>query len=769
MSVSFEKIEAHGQNISLENGKWAKQAHGSVVYRADNLVLLATVCAEKEAKEGQSFFPLTVDYREKFYAAGLFPGGYFKRETRPAEHETLMSRLIDRPCRPLFPEGYLCEVQLLITLLSYDPKQAVEGHAITAASAALMSSDIPWDGPIAGVLVGRVDGAFVIDPDLKTREKSDLELLVAGSKEAITMIEGSAKEYSNEEMVEALDFAHKALAHKLEVQSQFAAACAVEKRDVELKLPDKALMREVHDFAYSKIQSANQTKGKVERDAAVQEIEKEALLRFENKLQESGSDAKLIAEHLKDIKTELHNIEYLVVRSLIFEKGIRADGRKLEEIREIDVQMDVLPGAHGSAVFTRGQTQSLGVLTLGAKMDNQRYDTLDGQQLRNFMLHYNFPPFSTGEVKRMIGPGRREVGHGNLAWRAIKQVLPPESEFPYVIRLVSEILESNGSSSMASVCSASLALMAGGVPLSGAVAGIAMGLMSDEKANTAILSDIAGLEDHFGDMDLKVAGTQKGITAFQLDLKVQGLDLALITKALEQAKEGRLHILEEMNKACSKPRESVPDSAPRITTLSIDTSRIGELIGPGGRIIRDIIERSGAEVNVEDDGTVTIASPSGASNEAARKMIEDIFREVEAGASYDGIIKRIVDFGAFVELYPGKEGLLHISKMSERRLASVEEMFQEGDSVPVVVLGVDRAGKVDLCHRDVPVNSNTRFSHKSHDSGHSHRPARPPFRDRGAREGRHGHGRGAPRDRFDRRSSRPSRDHARGGRHHFDS
>ena len=461
---------------------------------------------------------------------------------------------------------------------------------------------------------------------------------------------------------------------------------------------------------------------------------------------EAGSDPSRIEQKLSDIKEELHTIEYLAVRSLIFEKGIRADGRKLDEIRDIDVEMDVLPGAHGSAVFTRGQTQSLGVVTLGTKMDNQRYDSVEGLQFKNFLLHYNFPPFSTGEVKRMMGPGRREIGHGTLALRALKGILPDVSEFPYVIRIVSEILESNGSSSMASVCSGSLAMMAAGVPIRGAVSGIAMGLMSNEKGEKAILSDIAGLEDHFGDMDLKIAGTQKGITAFQLDLKVKGIDLNTIGDALKQAEKGRLHILEEMSKGCAQPRASIPEGAPRIDSMKVDPGRIGEMIGPGGRIIRDIIERSGAEVNVEDDGTVTIASVSLESNERAKKMIDNIFRELQEGENYDGVVKRIVEFGAFIELCPGKEGLLHISKMSNERIASVSDLYKEGDTVPVVVMGIDRMGRVDLHHRDYSFSGGGRENGRGED-----REARD---DRGPRS----EGRGAPRRpaRTGPASSRPS-------------
>ncbi len=704
MSVFVEKVNDDGREISIETGKWAKQSDGAIVYRCDKLVLLATVCATKEAKPEQSFFPLTVDYREKFYASGRIPGGYFKRESRPAEHETLMSRLIDRPCRPLFPEGYFCEVQLLVTVLSHDPSVAIEGHAITAASAVLMTSDIPWSGPLAGVLVGRIDGKFIADPDAENREKSDLDLLVAGSSDAIAMIEGSAKEYTNEEMILALEFAHKSIKSKLNIQTKLAKSASIKKREVSLRLPEKKFIEEIRDFASEKMKQANQPKLKEERANEVRHVYKETVSHFETLLKEKGTDDW--KEQILFVKEELHNIEYLAVRSLIFEKGMRSDGRKLDEIRDITVEMDPLPGAHGSAVFTRGQTQSLGVVTLGTRMDNQRYESLDGQKTKNFMLHYNFPPFSTGEVKRMMGPGRREIGHGNLAYRSLKQVLPNQDDFPYVIRVVSEILESNGSSSMASVCSGSLAMMGAGIPLSGPVSGIAMGLMSDDKGNTAILSDIAGIEDHFGDMDLKIAGTEKGITAFQLDLKVTGIDLKILQKSLKQAEEGRMYILNEMNKVLPNSRATIPEGAPRIHTIQIDSSRIGEMIGPGGKIIRDIIERSGAEVNVEDSGVVTIASTSAEANQKAQQMIENIFREIEEGSEYEGVIKRIVEFGAFIEIYPGKEGLLHISKMSNSRIASVNELYKLGDKVPVIVLGIDRMGRIDLCHRDVESSTN---------------------------------------------------------------
>ncbi|MCB1172111.1 MAG: polyribonucleotide nucleotidyltransferase [Leptospiraceae bacterium] len=703
MSVFSNSVPDGDRTISIETGNWAKQAHGSIVYRTGEHVLLATVCAERDARDGQDFFPLTIEYREKFYARGRIPGGFFKREGRATEQETLMCRLIDRPIRPLFPEGYFSEVQLIVNLLSGDPDVAVEGHAITAASAALMASDIPFDGPIAGVLVGRIDGQFVADPGFADREKSDLDLLVAGSKDAITMIEGGAKEYSQDEILAALEFAHKAIQHKLELQQGLVAKMQPAKREVKLRLPDPDLMQQVRAFALDKMAAANQNTDKMGRSEGIQNVYKETVAHFEKPLREAG--AENIDQSIKDIKNELHEVEFEVVRSLILDKGIRADGRKTDEIRAISVELDVLPGAHGSAVFTRGQTQSLGVTTLGTLADNQRIENIYGQDPRYFMLHYNFPPYSTGEVKRMMGPGRREIGHGNLAWRALKQVLPNQEEFPYTIRIVSEIMESNGSSSMATVCAGSLSMMTAGVPVTGPVSGIAMGMMSDDSGRFAILSDIAGIEDHFGDMDFKIAGTAKGITTFQLDLKLKGISIERLRVALEQAEKGRLYILEKMNAVLDVPRANVAENAPRIISMKIDQDRIGELIGPGGKIIRSIMEKASCEINVEDDGTVQVAAVNTELAQKAVQMIEDLFRDILEGEQYEGIVRRIVDFGAFVEILPGKEGLLHISKMANERVMSVRDHFTEGDSVPVVVLGVDRNGRIDLAHQDVDLSA----------------------------------------------------------------
>lgn len=680
-------------SITLETGKWAKQAHGAVVYKTGNLVLLATVCAADEPKDGQDFFPLTCEYTEKAYSVGRFPGGYFKREAKPAEHEVLLSRIIDRPIRPMFPEGYFSEVQLLVQVLSADKQVSVAGHAISAASAALAVSNIPFAGPIAGARIGRIGGEFILNPTNEEITKSDLDLIVAGTKDAIVMIEGEANEISKDDMMSALRFAQGHLKVAVELQEDFAKKHGNPKKEVVLKTPDKNLHEKIRAFAYDRLAAANRNADKAKRNDDIKAINQETVEHFKTLLAPEDKS--------KEIKHFLHELEYEVVRELVLNEGIRFDGRRTDEIRPISCEIDVLPGPHGSAVFTRGQTQSLGVVTLGTTSDNQRYETLEGSKEKNFMLHYNFPAFSVGEVRRNSGPGRREIGHGNLAERAIKKVLPTQADFPYVIRVVSEILESNGSSSMASVCSGTLALMAGGVPISSPVSGIAMGLFSDEKGRFAVLSDIAGIEDHFGDMDFKLAGTAKGITAFQMDLKVNGLGLEVLQKAIEQAQVGRDHILGEMNKAISSVKGNLSTNAPRITLKSIPKDRIGELIGPGGKMIRAIIEQSGSEISVDDSGKVTIASPSEEAKEKAIAMIDGIFEEIEIGKIYEGTIKRIADFGAFVEILPGKEGLCHISKLDVKRVQSVRDIVSEGQKIQVKVIAVDKMGKIDLSRKDV--------------------------------------------------------------------
>ncbi len=678
--------------ITLETGDWAKQAHGAVVYKTGNLVLLATVCAADEPKEGQEFFPLTCEYSEKVYSVGRFPGGYFKREAKPYEHEVLNSRIIDRPIRPLFPEGYFCEVQLQVQVLSADNDVSTAGHALNAASAALAISNIPFNGPIGGARVGRINGELVINPGNKELPNSDLDLIVAGTKTHIVMIEGEAKELSNVEMLEALKFAQGHIAKFVELQEGWAKELGIVKKEVKLRIKDDVLLEEVRKYAFDKLSAANKTSDKTSRSKEITTVNKEVVEYFKQTVTES--------EKIKDIKNFLHELEYEIVREQVLKEGTRFDGRKLDEIRNISVEMSPLPGVHGSAVFTRGQTQSLGTVTLGTASDNQRYETLEGQKEKNFMLHYNFPAFSVGEVRRSMGPGRREIGHGNLAERALKLVLPKQDDFPYVIRVVSEILESNGSSSMASVCSGSLALMAAGVPVKSAVSGIAMGLFSDDGGRFAVLSDIAGLEDHFGDMDCKIAGTRKGITAFQMDLKVTGVAFNVLESVFSQAEKARFHILDIMEKYISKAADTVSRTAPRIIVKHIPKDRIGELIGPGGKNIRGIIEASGADINIDDDGRVTIAGINQEQAEKAAGMVEGFFAEVEVGKIYEGKVKRITDFGAFVEILPGKEGLCHISKLDSKRVNSVKDVVKEGEVIRVRVLNVDKTGKIDLSRRD---------------------------------------------------------------------
>ncbi len=691
--------------IIIETGKWAKQAHGSIVYRYGNLVLLATVCAEKEPVEDQDFFPLTVEYRERAYAIGKFPGGFVKRESKPTDHEVLISRLIDRPLRPLFPEGYYCEVQLLITVLSADSKTSVEGHVITAASAALVVSDIPFLEPVAGIVIGYKNGVFLSDPDRSIIEETGFELVIAGTEKAVIMIEGFASEISNEEMIQAIEFAHEKIKEKIKLQKELIENLQVKKRDVVLKLPDFQLKELIYQYAFEKMYFANKFRNKQERAENIDKIKEETIKFLLNSEYVKKKEYK--EDFVKKVASKfLHELEYDVVRKTIFDEGIRADGRKPEEIREIQIELDVLPNVHGSAVFTRGQTQSLGVVTLGAGDDFQLVENLYGEEEKKFMLHYNFPPFSTGEVKRLGPPARREIGHGNLAERAFLSVIPKQQEFPYVIRVVSEILESNGSSSMASVCSASLSLMAAGVPIKTHVAGIAMGLVSDpENKKYIVLSDIAGIEDHFGDMDFKVAGTRKGITAFQLDTKTEGLPIEILKQALIQADQGRNYILELMEKSITNPREKLASNAPLILSVQIDVDKVGELIGPGGKIIKGIIEKTGAEIWVEDDGKVMISARNQESAEKAKAIIEKMFTKIEVGQVYKGVVKRITDFGAFIEILPGKEGLLHISKMSPERISSVREIMDIGDEITVAILDIDNSGKISLMVKDLDIQN----------------------------------------------------------------
>ena len=695
--IHKEAVDLNGKPYELETGMWARQADGSVLLRWGNMVLMANATGSKKSGEGLDFFPMTVEYREKYYAGGRFPGGFLKRENRPSDKEILTSRVIDRPIRPLFPENYTNEVQIFITLLSAQKSYSADVHAITAASAALTISGLPFDGPVAGVRIARVAGKFILFPNRDEIQAADINLALAGTIKAVTMIEGLADEATEEDMIAAVKHGHEEIKRLCEMQLKLKEKAGKPRHTVVPPEDHSELRKQISTLGLSEMKKANEIKGKFERQAAIDASKKAILEKFKPEFASLEKDAAEKREKL--IKSLIADLEVDVVRGQIFNDGVRADGRKLDEIRAISIGVGVLPGTHGSALFTRGETQSLGVLTLGTENNAQDTDDVEGESSSRFYLHYNFPPYSVGEVKRFMGPGRREIGHGKLAENSLAAVVPDAGRFPYVMRLVSEILESNGSSSMATVCSGSLAMMDGGVPIKAPVAGIAMGLIT-EGEKFAVLSDIAGLEDHFGDMDFKIAGTTKGITGFQLDTKVQGISYEIMEKAIHQAKAGREHILKVMNEAMEKPRAELKDNAPRISTLTIDRDRIGELIGPGGKNIRMIIEKTGAEINVDDNGLVQIASNDGESARKAREMIEGQFADAEIGKIYDGTVRKIMDFGAFIEIMPGRDGLCHISKVSAQRIANVNEVLKEGQQVKVKVLAIDRQGKISLSIRD---------------------------------------------------------------------
>lgn len=695
--LQYSELNINESPYRFETGVWAKQAGGSILLKWGDTVIMANVTAAKDANEGADFFPLTVDYREKYYAAGQIPGGFFKREARPSEKEILTARVTDRPLRPLFPETFYNETQIFITLLSSDGKSAADAHAINAASAALMISNVPFHGPVGGVKVGRVDNKFILFPTNEQIEQADINLTLAGTEKAVTMIEGNATEVSEEDMLAAVKFGHAEIQKICQAQLELAKKYNKEKIVPPEKEDHSAIKSELQSILGSKLSEANSISGKKQRQDAIDQVKKDMLEAYAEQisgLEEAEQSAKLsLAKHL------FEDFEVDVVRDQIFNQGMRADGRKLDEIRDISVEVGVLPAVHGSSLFTRGETQALGVVTLGTENDAQSTDGIEGRHDKTFYLHYNFLPFSVGEVRRYGGPGRREIGHGKLAESGLQALVPSQEKFPYVIRVVSEILESNGSSSMASICAGSLAMMDAGVPMEQPVAGIAMGLIT-EGEKFAVLSDIAGLEDHFGDMDFKVAGTKRGITAFQLDLKVEGISYEIMEQALAQAKNGRLHILEKMNEALDASRESVSSRAPRIYHMRIDVDRIGELIGPGGKNIRAIQEKSGATITVDDSGTITISTSSAEASDVAKELIESQFAEAEVGASYTGTVKRITDFGAFIEFMPGKQGLCHISKISHERVGKVSDVLKENQEVRVKVLDVDRQGRISLSIKD---------------------------------------------------------------------
>lgn len=692
-----ETLKIRDSEYSFETGVWARQAGGSIVLRWGKLVLMANATSAKDFNEDLDFFPLTIEYREKFYAAGRIPGGFIKREARPTEREIIISRVCDRPLRPLFPETFKNETQVFVTLLSTDGKNSGDVHTINAASCALMISPAPFQGPVAGVRVGRINGEFILFPTAAELLESDLNLALAGTTSAVTMIEGNSDNVDEKTMLEAIRLGHEEIKRICEVQKKLAEKISKEKINPPEPQDHSELLKEIREMVFEKMKSANAVAGKHARQEAIDAIIAETTDSFSKKYAEESSDVQ--ARKLGIVKKLLEEIEVEIVRDQIFNDGIRADGRKLDEIRDISIEVNVLPGVHGSALFTRGETQSLGVATLGTENDTQNYDDVEGLSSSRFYLHYNFPPYSVGEVRRLSGPGRREIGHGKLAENALISQMPSEKSFPYVVRLVSEILESNGSSSMASVCSGSLAMMDAGIPVKNPVAGIAMGLITQGE-KFAVLTDIAGLEDHFGDMDFKVAGTTSGITAFQMDTKVQGISYEVMEKALAQAKSARMQILEKMDQVISGPRSELSDNAPRITTLQIDKDRIGELIGPGGKNIRAIIEKSGAEINVNDSGVVTISTNNADAANMAREMIEGQFADAEVGEIYEGTVKKIVEFGAFIEILPGKEGLCHISKISDVRITNVKDVLKEGQAVKVKVTSVDRQGKIALSIKD---------------------------------------------------------------------
>jgi len=660
-------------------------------------MVLVSATMASSPREGIDFFPLTVDYREKTYAAGKIPGGFFKREARPSDLETLTCRLIDRPLRPLFPDGFRNETQIVCFVVSHDEVNPADVIALTGASAALMISDIPFETPIAGARIGRINGSFVFNPTHEESEQSDIQLLMAGTADGIVMVEAGANEASEDEMMSALEFGHERIKKLIDLQIQLKSLISKEKLQVEKEEIDNTLVERVSNIR-PKLESAMQIVSKQERSEAIKQAKKD----MEDEVNPEGDDT------LKGPLGNLfHDLEKDVVRKLILEKQKRVDGRNLDEVRPISIKPGYLPRAHGSAVFTRGETQALVSTTLGTKVDEQRLDTLELKGTKHFYLHYNFPAFCTGETKFIGGPGRREIGHGMLAERSLVPILPDRDSFPYSIRIVSDILESNGSSSMASVCGGSLSLMDAGVPIKNPVAGIAMGLIK-EGDQAAILSDILGSEDHLGDMDFKVAGTQNGITALQMDIKIAGLDKDLMARALRQAKEGRLHILGEMSKALEAPRPSLSKYAPRIITMRVPTDKIRDIIGPGGKVIREIVDKTGVSIDIEDSGLVSIASSDEEAANKAIEHIENLIQEVEVGKIYLGTVKKIVEFGAFVEIFPGTDGLVHISQICDRRIKSVSDEIQEGDEVKVKVIDVDQRGKVKLSRKDaLQENANT--------------------------------------------------------------
>ena len=695
--INKVELTINGKPLIIETGRLAKQADGSVVVRCGDTMVLATATASVIQRQGIDFFPLLVDFEEKLYAAGRIPGSYFRREGRPTERAIITARLIDRPIRPLFPEGFRNDVQIVVTPLSVDQENPPDILAINGASTALTISDIPFEGPVGAVRVGKIDGKYVINPTFDEIGRSELDLIVAGTKDKVVMIEAGAKEVSEEIIIEGVAAAQDEIKRLVELQLELAKKVGKEKIIFKLYVPDENIEKKVKELLGDNVEQALRLTDRYKQEEALSKLKEDIVAKIE-----AGSDEalkKLVTERKADISNIFKGIEEKIVRHMILGEKKRVDGRKMDEVRAISCDTAILPRAHGSGLFTRGETQVLTVATLGSAGDEQVIEGLkDEEEVKRYMHHYNFPAYSVGEVRPLRGPGRREIGHGALAERALMPVLPSKDEFPYAIRLVSEVLGSNGSSSMASTCGSTLALMDAGVPITSPVSGVAMGLVQ-EGNKVAILTDIAGIEDHLGDMDFKVTGTSKGITAMQMDVKIKGIDAAILKDALSEAKKGRLFILDKIVSKISTPRAELSPYAPRVITLQIPIDKIGTVIGPGGKMIRKIIEETGAKIDIEDDGKVFISSPDGAALEKAKNYIVELTAEIEVGKTYTGRVTRIMNFGAFVEVLPGKEGLVHISQLDNRRVERVEDVVKVGDTVTVKAVEIDDQGRINLSRK----------------------------------------------------------------------
>jgi polyribonucleotide nucleotidyltransferase len=687
------QINLAGRPLSVEIGKVAKQANGAALVRYGDTVVLVTAVVSAQPREGIDFFPLLVDYEERLYAVGKIPGSFLRREGRPTESAILAARTIDRPIRPLFPKGFRNDVQVVATVLSVDPDNPTDTTAMIGASIALSISEIPFQGPVAGVHVGRVDGQLVINPTLQQAEKSDLDVIIAGTKDAIMMVEAGAKEVPEEEILEAILFGHEEVKKLVAFQEEIKAEIGKPPIEVEPYEPDPQIVAAVKEYCSEQLTVALRTGDKLERESRVDQLKEETHHYLAEQLGEEDYAAKA-----RDISEALDSLIKQEVRRMIVEDKIRVDGRALDEIRPISCEVGVLPRAHGSGLFTRGQTQVLSTVTLGRVSEEQILDGLNDEDTKRYIHHYNFPAFSVGEVKPVRGPGRREIGHGALAERALAPMIPSEEEFPYTIRVVSEVLESNGSTSQASICGSTLALMDAGVPIKKPVAGVAMGLVKYEE-QICVLSDIQGLEDHLGDMDFKVAGTKEGVTAIQMDMKISGISKEILQQALAQAREGRLFILDKMLAVIDQPRADLSPYAPRMITFEIDPDKIRDVIGPGGKMIRKIIEETGVDIDIEDDGRVFITSVDSTAGEKARAIIERLTSDVEVGKTYLGKVVRLMNFGAFVEILPGKEGLVHISQLDKERVAKVEDVVHVGDEILVKVIEIDKLGRINLSRK----------------------------------------------------------------------